>query len=684
MTTERHLKLIGNHGYLICFSSMLTLSIFVLPNIYLVDAQSGKNNDTPIIIFVNLQRLYSQLALTNQSVTKGDVNSAFAHSYLSHSAIFPSVKLMLANLSRSTTEKLESSLTDLPFMIRSNPNSELLGNKIKEIRNNLNNLEVLILNNNNSTLLKINTIELLLQDISKYYKLSNATNTNSEINNIDYENAQGLTTLSKSLFVEIASNFDYQKRAQIASLLDDLEKSINQKSNVQVVNKIANSTQSNIAKSSESIISSNTSANKVNAVRLANITELSRGFDTYSGVRRGMGDADDSAKAEVRNDIDEIRFKLLQLLQQYKDNQYDQAFKTARSAYLDSYESIEIPLRPIDPDFTLDVEIKFAELRNFIQLHQPYENIEAKITEIRRGLDESERLVSGTGIIAPALAFSTSFSIIFREGLESALIIGAILTYLEASRNDRYKKHVYLGIVISIGATFLTWFVAEFLIEISGASRDIIEAIAGISAVAVLFWVSFWILNKIETRRWIEFVKAKVWQATTTGSVMVFAMLSFFTVYREGFETVLFYQAMLSFAHHMEFFVILGLVVGLAIIVSIVFIIKRLGKKLPLRVLFGLTMGVGAYMSIAFIGNAVRELQEVGIVSTTPLIGIIPRLDINFATMTGIHPTLETVLAQTILLSIYTIGAFYILVIQPRKKKIIETSRKSMGDLKRS
>jgi hypothetical protein len=223
LATERHLKLIGNHGYLICFSSMLTLSIFVLPNIYLVDAQSGKNNDTPIIIFVNLQRLYSQLALTNQSVTKGDVNSAFAHSYLSHSVIFPSVKLMLANLSRSTTEKLESSLTDLPFMIRSNPNSELLGNKIKEIRNNLNNLEVLILNNNNSTLLKINTIELLLQDISKYYKLSNATNTNSEINNIDYENAQGLTALSKSMFVEIASNFDYQKRAQIASLLDDLE-----------------------------------------------------------------------------------------------------------------------------------------------------------------------------------------------------------------------------------------------------------------------------------------------------------------------------------------------------------------------------------------------------------------------------------------------------------------------------
>ena len=101
-------------------------------------------------------------------------------------------------------------------------------------------------------------------------------------------------------------------------------------------------------------------------------------------------------------------------------------------------------------------------------------------------------------------------------------------------------------------ATAITWFIAQFIIEISGTSRELIEAIAGISAVAVLFWVSFWVLNKIETKRWIEFVKAKVWKATTTGSVMVFVMLSFFTVYREGFETVLFYQAILSFSRYME------------------------------------------------------------------------------------------------------------------------------------
>jgi len=415
---------------------------------------------------------------------------------------------------------------------------------------------------------------------------------------------------------------------------------------------------------------------------LSDITELSKGFGTYSGIKKGFGDSKDSEKTGVRIDIDSIRIKLVELLQKYKEGENDEAFMAARSAYLDSYERIEVPLRPINPDYTLDMEIKFAELRNLIQQHQPYPRVEAKVVEIRSGLDESERLVTGTGTLAPSLAFSTSFSIIFREGLESALIIGAILTYLEASRNSHYKKHVYLGIVIAIIATVITWFFAQFVIDITGASKELIEAIAGISAVVVLFWVSFWILNKVETKKWIEFVKAKVWQATTTGSVMVFAMLSFFTIYREGFETVLFYQAMFSFAKNMEIFVFLGLVLGLAVIISVVFIIRKLGKKLPLRVLFGLTMAIGAYMSIAFIGNAIREFQEIGYISTTHLFGIIPRLEINLATMTGIHPTLETTIAQILLLSVYLVGCLYILIMQPRRKKLAETSRKSMANLK--
>ena len=279
--------------------------------------------------------------------------------------------------------------------------------------------------------------------------------------------------------------------------------------------------------------------------------------------------------------------------------------------------------------------------------------------------------------MAPFIAFSASFAIIFREGLESVLILGAILTYLEASRNNRFKPHVYYGILAGIVATAITWFVASYVIEISGANRELIEAVAALSATAVLFYVSFWILNKIEHKKWMEFVKAKIWQATTTGSATVFVMLSFFTIYREGFETVLFYQAMFGFARYLESYVGLGFILGIGSLLLIYFVMRRLGRRLPLRVLFGLTMGIGAYLSIAFLGNAIRELQILDIVPYTSLLGTVPRLDINMATMTGIYPTLETVVGQIVLLSVYMVASTYVLVMRPRRERRLEAMRQS-------
>lgn len=773
----------------------------LIPSLFLSSAYGTQNiepssNDL-ILMTVNLQRISEQINLVQASLTKGDNTRAFEHAYISHSAIFPSIKDKLREIDQVSADRLESLLIDLPIMVRSTSQSSEIESKLGEITNILNNINSGILNPNNSDYNSViaSTIIVLLNDTSKYYQLSDYGNTKNSSNQVNYENAIGMVDISQKLYMNISNSFSDSKQLEFESFFADLRNSLSSKSDAESISKLITAIQTNLNEESniqsddslriyfgniKDLITKIDGALKNNSdyssaekyattayldnfeyieaplekvdptlmlnleimmreelrellkneqqsqaiVLLANITNnlsraasllnvnyenlslndtseysspmagntqlnnlsditgLSKGFGTYSGEKRGFGESTEPERMGVRTDIDDIRIKLVDLLQQYKGGKYDEAFLTARSAYLDSYEGIEIPIRPINPDFTLDMEIKFAELRNLIQQHQPYDKIEAKIVEIRNGLDESERLVTGTGSIAPSLAFTTSFSIIFREGLESALIIGAILAYLDASRNARYKKHVYLGIVIAIIATVITWYVAQFIIGISGASRELIEAIAGISAVAVLFWVSFWILNKVETKKWIEFVKAKVWQATTTGSVMVFAMLSFFTVYREGFETVLFYQAMFSFAKNMETFVLLGLVLGLAVIISVVFIIRKIGKKLPLRVLFGLTMAIGAYMSIAFIGNAIREFQEVGYISTTHLFGIIPRLEINLATMTGIHPTLETTVAQIILLSVYVIGSLYILIIQPRRKKLIESSRKSMANLK--
>jgi high-affinity iron transporter len=781
------------------FVTILVITQLFASNSFSVYGQVLSDKDA-LIVMVNIERIRTQLWLTEQSLDKGNAEMAFAHAFIPHSTTFPAIKNQLGQTTgEQSTKQLESLLTDLPLRMRAGEYSEeKIRESIGQIRRLLDEISQQFARPeflSDKGMVSQIVVFLLRDAAQSYTTISNATNGSGSGNlpqDIDYENAVGLVQVARQNYQKTLSPLieDSRRKTEIDSFFNDLESSLAQKmdkdsilrlttaierdlseelslsqgsestsdyqhyftiirmllSNVTSEVKNGNYAQADqyaisayldnyeyleapiekhdpdlmvaieeemreqlrsMIKARESVESTeafvsgilvkldraeellrndasfNQGSSPTSSGLFADIEGLEAGFGTYAGERRGIGEAEDPAKADVRSDIDTIRMQLDETLRLHKEEDYDGALVTSRSAYLDSYESIEIPLRPIDPDFTLDMEIKFAELRNLIQAHAPYEQVEAKVVEIRRGLDESERLVSGTGIVAPTIAFSTSFSIIFREGLESALIIGAILTYLEASRNNRFKKHVYYGIVIAIGATAVTWFIAAFIIDISGANRELIEAIAGVSAVAVLFWVSFWVLNKIETKRWIEFVKAKVWKATTTGSIMVFVLLSFFTVYREGFETVLFYQAMLSFAKYMEWYVVAGLVLGLAVIVATAIVVRKLGKRLPLKVLFALTMGIGAYMSIAFMGNAIREFQELGYISTTHLIGTVPRLDINLASMTGIHPTLETIIAQIILLAVYVVGSLYILIIQPRRQRLIESARKSREDLVR-
>ena len=421
-----------------------------------------------------------------------------------------------------------------------------------------------------------------------------------------------------------------------------------------------------------------TAENKVAELRASGVVIA----EVYANKEtKPMGSASEGEKQNVRDEIDVIREKLMATEIFYELGDTQAAYTSARSAYLDSYEYVEIPLRAIAPDFTFEVEYQFATLRNQINDGVPIEDIATTIISLERSLDESERLVSGTGTIAPMIAFISSFSIIFREGLEAVLILGAIITYLEASRNHKFKKYVHYGIGLAIGATAVTWVIASYIIEISGANRELIEAIAALSATAVLFYVSFWILNKIEHKRWMEFVKAKVFQASAAGGTSVFIMLSFFTVYREGFETVLFYQAMFSFAKYMELYVGLGFIIGLASLFGIYFGFRKLGKRLPLRALFGLTMGIGAYLSIAFLGNAIREFQVLDYIPYTSMLGTVPRLDINVATMTGIYPTLETTVGQIVLLAVYLVASLYVLVLRPKRQKALASMRKSRAEV---
>lgn len=367
-------------------------------------------------------------------------------------------------------------------------------------------------------------------------------------------------------------------------------------------------------------------------------------------------------------ELDRARALIDRSLALYDEGRGDRAYTAARDAYLDHFELVEIPLRVRDEVLTLELEEDFAELRNLIRAGAPPGEVEAAAAEVRRGLDRVERTLSSPGLSAPALAAGYSFTVLFREGLEAVLIVAAILGYLEASRSLAYRGAVLGGVAAAGLATVVTFVLVSLFLSLAPVQRELLEAGTAILAVLVLFYVSFWLIARLEQRRWMEFVKAKVWAAATTGSTLALAGVGFTAVYREGFETVLFYQALFSFAEGLGGWVWLGMTSAVLVLLGIGWVIFRLGRRIPVRAFLGTAVAVVMTLSVAFVGNAVRALQEATVIPVTFLRSV-PRLPIFLSELTGWHPTRETILAQAALTLVYLAGAVWMFVVLPRRER---------------
>jgi len=158
------------------------------------------------------------------------------------------------------------------------------------------------------------------------------------------------------------------------------------------------------------------------------------------------------------------------------------------------------------------------------------------------GVEESAGESGSTsGDLATAAAFAGAFGIIVREGIEAMLVIGAIVAYLVKAGQKKSLRHVYIGAVIGVVCSFI---VAAILYSLGmgegSQQQEIIEGVAALVAVVMLYWVSTWMLSKSETEAWNAFIKKQVAGAVTTGSVFALAFTAWLAVFREGAEVVLF------------------------------------------------------------------------------------------------------------------------------------------------
>lgn len=347
----------------------------------------------------------------------------------------------------------------------------------------------------------------------------------------------------------------------------------------------------------------------------------------------------------------------------------EDAYTAARNAYLDHFEYVEIPLRLRDEGLTLDLEERFALLRDHIRAGAPASQVSADAAAVHEGLDRVERALSSPGVAAPLIAAGYAFIILFREGLEATLVVATVLGYIAASRNDAYRKPVLQGVLAGLATTVVAFVALSALLRLAPAQRELIEAVTLIIAVGVLFWVSFWLVSRLDQRRWMEFVRARVSTAVATGSAVALFGVGFTAVFREGLETALFYQALLTFAEGLEIWVLAGSLASAAVLAVLAYLILRAGRRLPIKAFLSTAVVLLMVLSVAFMGNAVRALQESGWVPVSVIYSL-PRLPVFLAELTGWYPTLETLTFQAILVAVYLLGAAWVFVIAPRRRAV--------------
>ncbi len=320
----------------------------------------------------------------------------------------------------------------------------------------------------------------------------------------------------------------------------------------------------------------------------------------------------------------------------------------ALSAYLDGVEPVEPMLAARDGALLREIESAMGRLRSDIGAGAAAETIRTDIAQAAALMDQADAVLHAeTG--SKAAAFLGSFTILLREGLEALLVVIGMIAFLRKSERKEALPWVHAGWVLALAAGGITWAVATWLIDISGANRELTEGLSSVFAALVLLSVGIWMHQKSLAGRWQQYLHARMSNALGKRSMVFLFVLAFVAVYREVFETILFYAAMWTpeDAHA----IVGGLATGIALLALIAWALLRLGMRLPIGKFFNWSSLLVAVLAVVLAGKGVAALQEAGWISLGRVAA--PRID-----WLGIFPTWQTLLAQVVVLAVAA-GGFW-------------------------
>lgn len=327
----------------------------------------------------------------------------------------------------------------------------------------------------------------------------------------------------------------------------------------------------------------------------------------------------------------------------YSAQQYDEAYRLAVEAYLEGFELVEQSLDTVDPDLRLQIEQAMTGLRNTIRKRAPENEVKTDIMQIKSLLETAAGRMKENNL-SGGTAFASAFFILLREGLEALLVVAALVAFLTKTGHRSNLRYLHAGWVGALLAGLLTWWASQTLVNISGASREVTEGVAALIAASVLFYVGFWLHDKTTAAQWNSFIQKSMHKALTTGTLWGLAGLSFIAVYREVFETILFYQALWAQTDTAGKSMALGGIgAGVIALAIVAWTIFRYSMRLPLRQFFTVSGILMFLLALVFTGKGIAALQEAGYLPATPL--AVPQID-----LLGIYPNLQGLMAQLALL----------------------------------
>ena len=287
-----------------------------------------------------------------------------------------------------------------------------------------------------------------------------------------------------------------------------------------------------------------------------------------------------------------------------------------------------------------------SKYRSLVASNAPAADLQSQVTQIEMLFSDAERLLSSGAADATAAYFG-SLTILLREGIEALLVVVAMIAFLRKADRRDGLLYVHAGWVGALALGAVTWAIATYVVGVSGASREVTEGLSSLFAATVLVSVGMWMHQKSVAGRWQHYLREKMSAALNRKSAWFLFGLSFIAVYREVFETILFYAALWQQGGHGA--LLAGLATGTAVLLAIAIVLLRFSKTLPIGQFFSWSSMLVAVLAVVLTGKGIAALQEAGWINAYAT--STPRID-----FLGIYPSAQVLGAQLVVAALMGIG----------------------------